>query len=291
MSRNMHGFNENKTCFIVCPTGKPDSDIRRRIDGIIKQGIQPCLDVFGLDGLPSYEIYSPGGLTEQIIRHLVEDPLVIGDLTMLNANVLWEMGVREAVGKPYILIAEEGTEVPSDLQDFRRIVFRNDLSSLEQFRTELQGHLGDVLEHPDSQTLTSRVLRGGGTASESGCIDRLGYIMRTVGTIADRLGREEVPVSTGPPGMPGPPVAEPGWFTYELSVSGDAAGLDRFREALRSMAERSRIYRGLEVKEGLPSRVIVALVRDADPREIDEAALGAGLELTQVTDRLGKVAL
>lgn len=47
----------------------------------------------------------------EIIRQLIEAPLVLCDMSLLNANVFFELGVRTSLNKPICLIKDETTTV------------------------------------------------------------------------------------------------------------------------------------------------------------------------------------
>ena len=54
-------------------------------------------------------------LLHEIIKNLILSRIVIADITNLNPNVLWELGVRQSFKYKTIIIAEEGTEKPFDI--------------------------------------------------------------------------------------------------------------------------------------------------------------------------------
>jgi hypothetical protein len=58
-----------------------------------------------------------GDILKQIITNLIVSPLVVADLTDLNPNVFWELGVRQSFPKQggTITIAQVGTKLPFDV--------------------------------------------------------------------------------------------------------------------------------------------------------------------------------
>ena len=65
----------------------------------------------------------PGLITSQLISHLLDAELVIADLSLLNPNAFYEMGIRHAVQKPIIHMFLAGTEIPFDVKPYRAIEF------------------------------------------------------------------------------------------------------------------------------------------------------------------------
>src|SRR4051794_19690514 len=118
--------------FVACPIGDEDSQERKRSDNLLKYVISPVVGEI-LGGTPeaailrSDKIATPGRITVQILRALAESDVVIADLTGTNPNVMYEVGIRQALVKPFVLMAEKGQELPFDLSDLRTVFYRLEL--------------------------------------------------------------------------------------------------------------------------------------------------------------------
>lgn len=112
---------QNNTCFVIAPIGKAGSDTRQRSDTVLQYMLKPAATECGLQARRSDEIDESGIITNQIIHHLVEDPMVIADLTERNPNVYYELAVRHATGKPFVQIIEQGEPIPFDIASVRTI--------------------------------------------------------------------------------------------------------------------------------------------------------------------------
>ena len=121
----MEKTKDKKVCFVVTPIGDNNTDIRRHIDGIIDQAIEPALG-------EKYEIvvahrkYEIGSINDRVIKSVFESDLVIANLTNTNPNVMFELAIRYSFGKPAIVIAEKGTKLPFDVIDENTIFYVND---------------------------------------------------------------------------------------------------------------------------------------------------------------------
>ena len=60
-----------------------------------------------------------------MIQHIYNADLVIADLTDLNPNVFYELGVRHALRNGTILVAIEGTKLPFDVGDLRAVFYKD----------------------------------------------------------------------------------------------------------------------------------------------------------------------
>lgn len=118
-------MDEKKKCFIVTPIGNEDSEMRRHIDGIIDQAIEPALkEKFEIK--VAHREYEIGSINDRVVRNVYESDLVIANLTKLNPNVMYELAIRYSFAKPAIVIAEKGTLLPFDVTTENTIFYIND---------------------------------------------------------------------------------------------------------------------------------------------------------------------
>lgn len=130
--------NENKEkCFIITPIGEDNDPIRRHIDGIIDAAIKPALsDKYEVQA--AHHISKPGSITKQVVEAIYNAKLVVANLTGRNPNVMYELALRHAIGKPVIMIVERGTPVPSDIIMQRVILYSNDAKGVLELRDDLK---------------------------------------------------------------------------------------------------------------------------------------------------------
>src|SRR2546423_4774127 len=138
MARNKQ--DKKPLCFVVGPIGKDGSPERKHSDLLLHAVIKQVLeaDEFGYQVKRADEDTDPGMIGDRVISDIIHADLVVADLTDLNPNAFYELGIRHSTEKPTIHIARLGTELPFDNVSHRTIfVDLMDWSSTEQARLRL----------------------------------------------------------------------------------------------------------------------------------------------------------
>jgi len=138
-------MSDQKDCFVVSPIGDEDSEVRENADEVLDYIIRPVLEEFDYSVTRADKISKSGRITVQVFDELATSDLVIGDLTGLNPNVMYEMGVRLSLGTPFIQLAKEEQDLPFDTSDFRTIFYRtDDLGKAEDAKEQLKQQVEDI---------------------------------------------------------------------------------------------------------------------------------------------------
>jgi hypothetical protein len=139
---------DKKLCFVAGPIGAAGSPDRRHADWLLKGIIEP---VFSIDFVDfkverADNIATPGMIDSQVINRLLDAELVIADMTLLNANAFYEMGIRHMKRKPIIHMFQEGQEIPFDVKPHRAIPFDYDIpQQLTEAQNNLRAAVKEVL--------------------------------------------------------------------------------------------------------------------------------------------------
>ncbi len=153
-----------KRCFVIAPIGSGSSETRRRTDGLVEAVIEPLLEDREFETKIAHKISATGSIIGQVVECLLNDDLVIADATKLNANVMYELGVRHATGKATIIIAENGTDLPFDILPERTIFYEDDMKGVLDLREQLERALDatsleELNDNPVTRVSEMSVLR------------------------------------------------------------------------------------------------------------------------------------
>ncbi len=92
--------------FVIRPFGKKTDASGRKIDfdRIHEQLIAPALEAADLGGGTTGEIVDSGNIREDMFALILEADLVVCDITVHNANVFYELGIRHSLRKKRTLL-------------------------------------------------------------------------------------------------------------------------------------------------------------------------------------------
>jgi hypothetical protein len=142
-------MSTKKLCFVVSQIGEENSPERVSADWFLEAIVQPVFE----RSFPEFEvrradgIAEPGMIDAQVISSIIMSELVIADLTNMNPNVFYEIGLRHMTQKPIIHMHEVGTKIPFDVSLYRSIRYsRVRPRDIASAATDLAGTVTAVLE-------------------------------------------------------------------------------------------------------------------------------------------------
>ncbi len=132
-------MNTNTIAFI-CPISKPNTEIRKRSDDIMNRILNPIALEVGYSVIRA-DLLTGDIILDDIIKMIMEADIVIADLTDFNPNVMYELGVRQAIkGKTICIIKDENlNNLPFDIVQLRTIPYDfNSPFGVDDFRIQLK---------------------------------------------------------------------------------------------------------------------------------------------------------
>lgn len=115
------------TCFIISPLGSDSSPEREHADDWYDLIVLPALQVSGFtvgNITRADDLIMPGApISQEIMDQLEQADLCIADFYEKNPNVMYECGVRQGNGKPFIVLTPGTEDLPFDLAQRRSIIY------------------------------------------------------------------------------------------------------------------------------------------------------------------------
>lgn len=103
---------------------------------------------FGLVCKRADDIKSNRAIIQDIWKSICEARIIIADMSNLNPNVMYELGIAHTIGKETILLYQKTTQelkFPFDLSHIRRIEYENTMPGAKALESELSLTLSNVL--------------------------------------------------------------------------------------------------------------------------------------------------
>ena len=139
--------------FVIRPFGEKRDGSGKKVDfeHIHRELIEPALEAADLGGSTTGEIVEPGNIREDMFALILEADLVVCDVTLHNANVFYELGIRHALRKRHtVLIKGEPASdaTPFDILTDRYLAYEIDNPAAVKDRLKEIIKSALISEHP-----------------------------------------------------------------------------------------------------------------------------------------------
>lgn len=155
MRRSTEANQNNETkkvAFVIMPIKAKGTEEYEHFLALYKRSIKPIVTEFGFEAIRADEINHPGLITKDLVNLLAESSLVIADLTNLNPNVYYELGMRHVLrNKGTLLILDESItkDPPFDITPFRCVRFKGMISGVGDLEQGIRNALTELIENQD----------------------------------------------------------------------------------------------------------------------------------------------
>lgn len=133
---------DDRLVFVLMPFAESLTRIYQTI-------IKPSVESMGFVCRRADDYKTNRAIIQDIWKAICEARIVIADLTDLNPNVMYELGITHTVGKETILIyqrREKDIKFPFDLMHIRRIEYEDTAASGRKLENDLKETIKSILE-------------------------------------------------------------------------------------------------------------------------------------------------
>lgn len=116
-----------KTCFIIMPIADHPKYDEGHFNRVYEYLIKPACKNAGYKAIRADDSKASHMIMFDILKKIVECDMAICDLSTKNANVFYELGLRQAFNKKTILITDGEEKEPFDVTGFRYVKYDKSL--------------------------------------------------------------------------------------------------------------------------------------------------------------------
>lgn len=117
--------------FVIMPFDEESKDLYEHMKEVINNK-HDNVEIYRADDLLNQQ-----NILKDIVESIYTANLIIADLTSLNPNVFYELGLAHAFKKDVILLTQDVDELPFDLRSYRVIPYSLHFKKIESFTSSL----------------------------------------------------------------------------------------------------------------------------------------------------------
>lgn len=199
-----------QSCFIIMPLTTPDRYVDtyggddQHFIHVLDHLFKPAIEAAGMEPIPPISKGSEV-IHGDIIRNLETADLVLCDMSILNPNVFFELGIRTALNKNVAMIRDNVTErVPFDTTIINYHEYDCSLSAwtIDQQIDYLKAHIEDCMENGEVNSLWGyfSMSQQAEVPNDAPNVERqLGYLIKQVESLKGNVGKaKRYPISLNP---------------------------------------------------------------------------------------------
>ncbi len=152
-----------KKCFVIMPFGK-----KKDVDGtevdfdhVYHELIEKAVEELGVDCERCDEIIDTGSIHKKMFRGIFDADVSVVDITSLNPNVFYELGVRHALHKHITLVIRRNSNlpIPFNINGLNILGYEIDSGDqIEVFRKKIRDHIQNGLDKQSTDSIVREVL-------------------------------------------------------------------------------------------------------------------------------------
>lgn len=106
-------------CFVIMPISDASGYESGHFSRVYEYLLKPSIEAAGFEAVRADDEIKTDYIVTGIIKKIVESEMILCDISTKNPNVLYELGIRHAFGKPVAIIKDKETEKIFDIQGLR----------------------------------------------------------------------------------------------------------------------------------------------------------------------------
>ena len=140
---------KKKLCFVIMPFSATKRCTTEEWTEIFENVHKPAIIGSRLGYKCERSKIRTGSFIKDILMQLNQADVVLADLTDMNPNVFYELGVRHTLRTRTILVSQTMDDVPSDLKQYGVITYNTTPNGVTEYKKKISKILKDIRNNPD----------------------------------------------------------------------------------------------------------------------------------------------
>ena len=140
---------KKKLCFVIMPFSATKRCTTEVWTEIFENIHKPAINGSRLGYKCERSKIRTGAFIKDILMQLNQADVVLADLTDMNPNVFYELGVRHTLRNRTILVSQTMDDVPSDLKQYGVITYNTTPNGVTEYKKKISKILKDIRNNPD----------------------------------------------------------------------------------------------------------------------------------------------
>jgi hypothetical protein len=158
---NKKDEEEKVKCFVIMPISNQNGYEDNHFQFVYEDIICPAIDLAGMTPFRADETKNTNLIHLDILRNAIDAPIAICDMSAKNPNVFYELGVRQAFDMPTVLMRDDVTTIPFDINGLRYVTYNKDMKhrSVIKAKKDLAESLKNTYEKRLDKTEINSLIR------------------------------------------------------------------------------------------------------------------------------------
>ena len=139
---------KKKLCFVIMPFSSTKRWTSEKWTEIFANVHKPAITGSRFSYRCERSKIRTGAFIKDILTQLNQADVVLADLTDMNANVFYELGVRHTLRNRTILVSQTMDDVPSDLKQYGVIIYDTTPKGVAEYKNKIKDVLKDIRDKP-----------------------------------------------------------------------------------------------------------------------------------------------
>ncbi|MCG6265984.1 hypothetical protein [Vibrio furnissii] len=155
--------DKKPSCFVIMPIADQKGYDDGHFTLVYEDIIKPAIIAAGMEveQARADEVKNSNLIHLDILRKVIESDIAICDMSSRNPNVFYELGMRQAFDKPTVLIRDEDTMVPFDINGLRYVEYKKGMRHRDVVKAvaDLTSTLKATYEKKDDKSEVNSLIR------------------------------------------------------------------------------------------------------------------------------------